>query len=453
MEAASEPHGDLMRELAIVEASYRRRHPNSERRHALALRHMPGGNTRSVLHYSPFPLAWQSGSGNRLTDIDGREYLDLLGEYSAGLYGHSNPAISAAIKRAVDDGMALGGPNRYEAPLAEAICARFPSMELVRFTNSGTEANLLALSLARIASPGRTRVMAFEGAYHGGVLDFRNGGSALNVPFDWVVGRYNDADGARALIGAHATTLAAVIVEPVLGGGCIPGTDPFLRALRDETSRHGIALVVDEVMTSRLALHGLHGALGIRPDLVTIGKYAGGGSSFGAFGGRRQFMERLDPSRPGALPHAGTFNNNVLSMAGGLAGLTEVFTPSEAVRINNLGDRLRDRLNERARRRRAPFLASGVGSLIGLHFVDDPTPLLRPPAGSAAIIEARRSIETLFHLELLEQGYHFSRRGYISLSLPTTEADCDNFTEAVDAFLGARGELLRATIDAARADD
>ena len=453
MEVISEQHTDFARALGKVEASYRRRHPNSEQRQALAARHMAGGNTRSVLYYSPFPLAWHSGRGNRLTDIDGLDYLDLLGEYSAGLYGHSNAIVNGAIKRAIDDGTVLGGPNRYEASLAEAICTRFPSMDLVRFTNSGTEANLLALSLARLAASGRRRVMVFDGAYHGGVLDFRSGGSALNIPFDWIIGRYNDLEGVRSLFAAYAETLAAVIVEPMLGGGCIPGTAPFLQLLREQTSRYGSALIFDEVMTSRLAPNGLQGAIGIEPDLTTIGKYVGGGTNFGAFGGRRQLMERFDPSRSDSLAHSGTFNNNVLTMAGGLAGLAEVFTPAEAVRLNQLGDRLRDRLNADARRRRAPFMATGVGSMLGFHFMDYTAPLLRPPTYTAAATRAQRSIETLFHLELLEQGFHFARRGYIALSLPTIEADCDGFASAVDAFFAARGDLLRATIGAANSEN
>ena len=153
---------ELDRDLGLaceeVEATYRALHPNSARRHASAARHMPGGNTRSVLHYSPFPLTWAGGAGSRLRDADGLDYLDLLGEYSAGLYGHSNPIIQSALKQAIDGGMVLGGPNLYEARLAEAIRARFPSIDLIRFTNSGTEANLLALSAVRALTRGRSRV-------------------------------------------------------------------------------------------------------------------------------------------------------------------------------------------------------------------------------------------------------------------------------------------------------
>jgi glutamate-1-semialdehyde 2,1-aminomutase len=425
--------GELAAAIAAAESSYRERHPASARAYERALEHMPGGNTRSVLYYSPFPLTWASGHGNRLTDIDGREYLDLLGEYSAGLFGHSNPIIQAALKRAIDDGLVLGGPNVYEASLAAAIRARFPSIELVRFTNSGTEANLMALSAARAVKPRRRRILVFDGAYHGGVFYFRRGSSELNAPFDWLTGEYNDVEGVRALLREHGGELAAVLVEPMLGGGCIPATPEFVTLLREECTRCDILLIFDEVMTSRLSPSGLQGALGIRPDMTTLGKYLGGGASFGAFGGRRDIMARFDPALPGAFSHPGTFNNNVLSMAAGVAGLTQVFTPAEAVRVNALGERLRARLNEMAAAREFPFQATGCGSLIGLHFCRG---LIRCAADAdRKTLEGQRAqhaAETLLHLEALNRGYYFARRGYIALSLPTTGEDCESFVGAVD---------------------
>jgi glutamate-1-semialdehyde 2,1-aminomutase len=433
--ASTLSRGGLAAALAAVEKGYAARHPNSARRHAGAASHLPGGNTRTVLHYSPFPLTWAHGEGSHLTDIDGLGYLDLLGEFSAGLYGHSNPIIQAAMIKALEDGLVLGGPNVYEARLADAICARFTSMDLVRFTNSGTEANLMALSMARALAPERTRVLVFDGAYHGGVFYFRKGYPSLNAPFDWLIAQFNDTEGTRTLLRAQGASIAAVIVEPMLGRGCIAGSAEFLRMLREECTACGALLIFDEVMTSRLSPAGLQGLLGIRPDMTTLGKYLGGGASFGAFGGRRDILQRLDPARPDAFSHAGTFNNNVLSMAGGLAGLTEVFLPAEARRINALGDRLRGKLNEVGASRGLPFQASGVGSLIGMHFCGG-------KIGNGADIAPEGAIESLFHLEMIEHGYYFARRGYISLSLPTTEAECDGFVAAVDHFLATRGALI-----------
>src|SRR5690606_2933021 len=234
----------------------------------------------------------------------------------------------------------LGGPNAYEARLAELMCDRFPAVELVRFCNSGTEANLMCLSLARAAT-GRDAIMVFNGAYHGGFLSFTSGHSRVNAPFDYVMGEYNDVDGVRRLIAEHAARLAAVIVEPMMGaGGCIPGTPEFLTMLREETQRHGVVLIFDEVMTSRLAPGGLHGALGLTPDLVSFGKYLGGGVTFGAFGGNRELMGLLDPTRKDGFMHSGTYNNNVLTMAAGVAGVEKGFTPARAGGLKGRGDRL-----------------------------------------------------------------------------------------------------------------
>ena len=197
-----------------------------------------------------------------------------------------------------------------------------------------------------------------------------------------------------------------MLVEPLQGsGGVIPGERAFLQALRDATRDHGALLIFDEVMTSRLAWGGLQEVLGITPDLTTLGKYIGGGLAFGAFGGRRDLMERFDPSRDDALVHGGTFNNAVLTMAAGAAGLTRVLTPAEIERLNNLGDRLRERLPEEAH-------ATGYGSMVGLHIDDE---------DRAALV----------HLRMLERGYSYARRGFIALSLPLTQDDVDGFADAL----------------------
>src|SRR5205814_4567415 len=178
--------------LAEAKERYASRQPQSARVYDDACKSLPGGNTRTVLFFDPFPLMFQRGAGCRLWDVDGHEYVDFLGEYTAGLYGHSHPVILEAIREALADGIVLGAPNRYEARLAEAVCTRFPAIDLVRFCNSGTAANLLALSLARAVTC-RSGVLVFAGAYHGGILLFSHGVSPLNPPFEWVVGEYNDA--------------------------------------------------------------------------------------------------------------------------------------------------------------------------------------------------------------------------------------------------------------------
>jgi glutamate-1-semialdehyde 2,1-aminomutase len=419
---------DLVSRVEAAEARYVASNPESRRLHEERARFMPGGNTRTTIHQAPFPLTIVRGEGAHLTDADGHEYVDFLGEYTAGLYGHSSAAVVDAVKRALADGFLLGAPNRYEVVLAEAICTRFPSIELVRFSNSGTEANLLALSLCRAVS-GRSRVLVFAGAYHGGILLFAHGVSPLNPPFDWLVGDYNDAAKAARLIEENAPELAAVIVEPLQGAaGVIPGDPAFLRALREATARHDVLLVFDEVMTARLSPGGMQQLLGIEPDLTTLAKFVGGGLPFGAVGGRGDLMRHFDPSRPDALQHGGTFNNDVLTMAAGAAGLTQVLTEAEIGRLNGLGDRLRDRLNRFAAERELEFCATGFGSLVGLHFT-------RGPVRSEEDVPESGELRTLLHLHVLERGYSFGRRGFVALSLPLREKDIDGFAAAVEEFL------------------
>src|ERR1700679_4153508 len=257
---------DINAALDEVKEAYVTSAPRSLARHVDATAVMPGGNTRTVLHYAPFPLAMERAAGCRLWDLDGHEFVDFLGEYTAGIFGHSHPVIRAALDRALDGGINYGASNIVEARFARAVCERF-GLERVRFTNSGTEANLLAISLARIFT-GRKRVLVFDGGYHGAVFGFAGGGSPINAPFEYVVASYNDVDATRSLIARNASDLAVVILEPMIGsGGCIAAEPAFLSMLREETQRVGALLILDEVMTSRLSPGGLQAVHGITPDL------------------------------------------------------------------------------------------------------------------------------------------------------------------------------------------
>lgn len=427
--------------LHDVAARFTAANPRSLARHQAAAHHLPGGNTRSNMFYTPFPLTIVGGAGAELTDLDGHRYIDFLGEYTAGIFGHSHPAIRAAIIAALDAGINLGGPNRWEGELAALMCARFPSLEKVRFCNSGTEANLYAISTAR-AVTGRSQVMVFEGAYHGGVFAFASP-SALNAPFPFVAAPYNDIDATHALVVRHAGELAAVVIEPMTGsGGGIAADRDFLLMLRQETDRHGIALIFDEVMTSRLSPGGLQANLGIVPDMTSFGKYLGGGLTFGAFGGSERMMRRYDPTAPDALIHSGTYNNNVLAMAAGVVALRDILTAEVLDALNARGDRLRERANAVIARHDVAMQVCGLGSINVVHFS---RARLRRPT------EVRNSpdLQALFHLEMLARGIFIARRGLSALSLPLADSDIDRFIEALDDFCGLHAGLLR---DTARAD-
>ncbi len=426
---------DIDAALNDAKEAYVTRNPRSLARYVEATAVMPGGNTRTVLHYAPFPLAMARAAGCRLWDADGAEYVDFLGEYTAGLYGHSHPVIRAAVDRALNDGISFGASNMTEARFARAVCERF-GLQRVRFTNSGTEANLLAMSVGRIFTRRKT-VLVFNGGYHGAVFGFAGGGSPINAPFDYIVAPYNDVARTEALIAQHEADLALVILEPMIGsGGCIAATPAFVAMLRAATSRIGALLIFDEVMTSRLAPGGLQSVLGVTPDLTTFGKYIGGGMSFGAFGGRAEIMDLFDPRRADALPHAGTFNNNVLTMSAGLAGLTEIYTPDTALALNARGDALRDRLNALCLAANARLQFTGIGSMLAVHTMRGPVTC---PEDAA---KADPKLKELFFFDMLAHGIWLARRGMMTLSLPIGDAECETLASAVEEFLSVRRSLL-----------
>lgn len=409
--------------LDDLREAYVHKHPESRACHERAQAWMPGGNTRSVLHFDPFPLVIASGRADMLTDVDGYEYIDCAGEFSAGLYGHSDPVIVAAVHEVLDNGLVLSGPNTAESELAKLLCRRFPSLERLRFCNSGTEANLFAL-LTAINATGRKRVLVFEDAYHGGVLTFAGGGSPMNVPFDFVTASFNDIESTRVSVKRHKDDLAAILVEPLLGAaGNIPAEAAFLAMLREEATRCGAVLIFDEVKTSRLGRAGLQGHYGIVPDMTTLGKYLGAGLSFGAFGGSKALMDRFDPRLPGALKHAGTFNNNIMSMSGGLAGLRSSFTPDAADAFLQRTEAFRATVNARLSQAGLNVCLSGIGSILSLHIG------AQPPMKVAQIHPQTMLLRQLVHLKCLERGLLLTPRGDIFLSLPMNEARLGEIAE------------------------
>ena len=438
-------NSDVQSALTEARQAYVDRNPKSFARHQDACVAMPGGNTRTTLHNSPFPLTVVRGEGCRLWDADGHEYIDVLGEYTAGIYGHSHPVIRAAIDRALNHGWNYGGRNENEGKLSQLIADRMPSIDLVRFTNSGTEGNVMALAGARVFAQrkGRTKatkVMVFHGGYHGGVLYFVSGGSPVNMPYEYVVAPYNDIEGTKALLAKHGEELFAVLLEPMQGShGCLPGDVEFLKAVREETRARGITMIFDEVMTSRLSPGGLQAKHGVIPDMTTLGKYIGGGMSFGAFGGKREIMELFDPTKPDALPHAGTFNNNALTMAAGVAGYGEVYTAEAAKELNDRGDRIRERLNEICRKSGVAFQFSGIGSMMTAHAT------ARPIKTAADIASSNQDAKELFFFDMSAAGIWIARRGFVALNIMIGEAEGDRFVAAVEEFVSARKALLQAS--------
>ena len=422
--------------VAEARAVFTRANPRSLALQGEAARHLPGGNTRTTLFHGPFPLRFVKGDGYRLTDADGHSYINFISEYTAGMFGHSHPVIRRALERALDFGINIGGHTELEAKLAAAVRERMPNMERVRFTNSGTEGNLMNVQAARHFTK-RNKILVFSGGYHGGVLYFRGGGSPINVPFDVLLAEYNDLASAEALARANASDLACILLEPMFGStGCIPAEKPFLEGLRRLATEIGALLIFDEVMTSRLHPGGLQGLHGVQPDLTTLGKYVGGGMSFGAFGGRADVMSQFDPARPDGLPHAGTFNNNVLTMSAGYAGLTELLTPEAQLALNRRGDKLRDRLNAIARQAGVALQFTGIGSMLAPHFTLDPI------RNEKDADKGDPALKELMYFDLLDRGIYIARRGMIVTNLVHDEAAYAALESAIEDFVRVRRRFL-----------
>ncbi|OQE41361.1 hypothetical protein PENCOP_c005G01250 [Penicillium coprophilum] len=426
--------------LREAETRFIELHPESQRLHKLSLDSLPGGNTRTLLHTSPFPIFMRRGKGSELWDEDGNKYYDLVGELSAGLYGHSNPTLQKVLTETVQDvGLSLGATNVYEQRYASLLCERF-GLERVRFTNSGTEANIHCLAAARKFT-GRRKIIVFRGAYHGSVLSFGSGVAENNIDqADWVLLQYNDSEGVREAFSQN-NDVAAVILEGIQGsGGFISASPEFLRTVREESEKRGALMILDEVMTSRLALGGLKETLKIRPDLITLGKYLGGGLPFGAFGGRGDIMDVFNPLTRGALAHSGTFQNNTLMLHSGYAGLSEVYTAEVVQSLNALGDGLRQRLQQLFAG--SKLCVTGQGSLMCVHITK--TRLRAEQITCQDDVTAIEAVDLkqLFWLELVNAGFWVQKRGTITLNIAMSTTALDAFVEAVEEFCKKHRSLI-----------
>lgn len=433
--------------LGEAVANFTRKHAASKKSHDEACLYMPGGNTRTTLSTSPFPFTIASARSCYITTIDGYDYVDFLGEFTAGIYGHNHPAIRQAIEKALEGGWNFGAHSKVEQELAKAICTRFPAMEMVRFVNSGTEANMIALATALAASPvNAKKILIFEKSYHGSTVTGRvpNGKPTINLPHDFIIGQYNDIPGTKALIASLPPhTLAAILVEPMLGsGGCYVASYEFLKLLRDMATQHRAMLIFDEVMTSRLSYNGLGETFGIKPDLMTIGKYLGGGMTFGGFGGRGDIMALYDP-RKGQLEHPGTFNNNVFTMHAGVAG-ARLLTSERLAALNQLGNEMKGKVEAVLEKHGIMQLGTVPMTPVVDEMLHESSYPLRPPklfikgVGSIMCIHFagpdRDLLQGLFYHHMLEQGIFMAQRGFIALSLEITEEHVEQFVMAVDSF-------------------
>jgi glutamate-1-semialdehyde 2,1-aminomutase len=353
-----------------------------------ACQYIPGGVNSPVRAFRGVggePIFFRRAQGARVFSADGREFLDYVGSWGPMIAGHAHPAVIAAVQRVAVDGLSFGAPTELETQLARKVVETMPSIEMVRFVSSGTEATMSAIRLAR-GFTGRETIVKFEGCYHGHsdslLIKAGSGALTLGVPSSPGVPRdlakhtvtlaYNDAAAVRDALRRIGDEVACVIVEPVAGNmNCVPPAPGFLETLRAECDRCGALLILDEVMTGfRVALGGAQALYGVRPDLTTLGKIIGGGMPVGAFGGRRDVMERLAPLGP--VYQAGTLSGNPVSMAAGLATLDLVSAPGFHAHLAATTARLVDGLAAAARRAGVPFATNHVCGMFGMFFTDEP---------------------------------------------------------------------------------
>jgi glutamate-1-semialdehyde 2,1-aminomutase len=412
---------------ASLVTEYLARTPRSAATFERATRALPGGSTRTTIFSAPYPPYMARGVGIRTWDLDGNEYRDFLGNYTSLILGHAHPDVVAAVEAQVRRGSAFAAPTETEIELAEEIRSRLPSIDRIRFTNSGTEATMFAIRAAR-AFTGRELIAKFEGAYHGthdtvlaGSPGVPRATSDLVLELPWA-----DRDGVERGIGGRERELAAIIIEPVQGAGGVRAAPvEFLRYLRDLTERIGALLIFDEVIAFRVGPNGAQGRLGgVRPDLTTLGKIIGGGYPSGGFGGRAEVMDQFDARRAGALVHGGTFNGNPVAAAAGLATLRHL-TPDRYAELERLGDRLRVSLNEAFQREGLDARADGVASIFQVF------------PGSSLVAPEEMTPQSALFVGLLIDGFHLAPRGMGALSTPTTDADIDDLVAAVTARIGS----------------
>jgi glutamate-1-semialdehyde 2,1-aminomutase len=413
--------------VSTVEDVYRRRTPRSAELWAQACRSLPGGNSRQAAYWAPYPLTIDRARGARLTDADGNEYLDLLYNYTSMVHGYAYPPILDAVDLTRGTGWAAN--NVAMIDLAELIVERVASIERIRFTNSGTEAGLLALTIAREIT-GRHQVLMARGGYHGSLPEFESGTLGKPGPAT-LLADYGDLASFERELAERGRDVAAVFVEPVQGaGGIVRGTPEFLRGLSEAAHRAGALFVLDEVITFRLATGGLQAELGLDPDLTMLGKIIGGGFPVGAVGGKREHLDVFEPERMRAL-HSGTYNANPVTMAAGVVSVREL-TAERIARMHGLAERLERGLLGAAERAGVPAKIRRVGSLLAIHVAGPSAPA--SPAATAAAA-APDPTPARFHLAALNHGLMFAPRGMMALATVLDEAAIDEAVERAGAAM------------------
>ncbi|HQY30064.1 MAG TPA: aspartate aminotransferase family protein [Thermomicrobiales bacterium] len=422
---------------AALVAEFEAATPRSKAAAERARKVMPGGETRTVTFHAPYPLTGDHGSGCQFADLDGRSYYDLISNYTSLLHGHNHPVITAAVIEQLSKGTTFATALEAQVVLGEILTERVQSMDMVRYTNSGTEATMNAVRAVR-AFTGRELIVKMEGGYHGSFDDFEVSvhpdlafagpveaptptidarGVVAGTVDTVLVAPFNNVDVLTRIMAEQGDQVAGIIIEPVMGSAGTIAADPeFLVAAQDLAHKYGALFIADEVMTFRLGYGGMQEVYGIAPDLTTFAKIIGGGFPVGAFGGRREVMSIFDARGANPVFQSGTFNGNAVTMVAGAKAM-ELFSREEVARLNGLGDQLRTGLMEQMAAHHIPGTVTGYGSMVGVHLVEGDIRNYRDGA------VANQTLKRAIHLALLLEGVFAAPRLMMCTSTPMTEAD------------------------------
>ena len=417
--------------------------PVSQGKQAEAQKYLPGGSSRGTAFFDPYPHFIERGEGHYIYDADGNRLLDFMINATSLILGHAHPDVTAAIQEQAARGTAFTGPTDQQVRLAKILTERVPSLDLVRFTNSGTEGTMMAIRAAR-AYTGRQKIAKFEGGYHGAheyvsvsvrppaeKLDpsgptpiAEHPGLPDSILEQVIVLPYNDLDWCERVLRENASEVACLIMEPVVSSfGYLPGDIEFLKGLRDLTTELGIVLIFDEVQSFRIGPGGAQETLGVVPDMTSFGKIIGGGTPVGAFGGRADIMELFDPTSGAAIPHAGTFNANPVTMAAGEVVMKHL-TPEVYDRMNALGGELRAKLSAVFDEFEVPAQVTGIGSLFGIHFTSEQIRDYR------SVVRADGTMRRALFTGLLNEGVLLQTGTAGAMNSLTETADIDTLVDA-----------------------
>jgi glutamate-1-semialdehyde 2,1-aminomutase len=427
-----------------IEAIYRQKSPKSAEVIKEASKYVPDGDMRISIWFEPYPTVMARGDGCHLYDVDGNDYLDFSNNWTSMILGNNHPRVVAAISRQAPLGSAMAAPHELVFEWAKILCERIPSVERVRFCTSGTEALMFAVRAAR-AFTGRDKILKMEGNYHGSydIMEMQVGwrrlppGIPKSVEQDVLVTPFNDKEAAEKIIKENRADLAAVVVEGIMGAaGMIPPEDDYLKHLKKVAAENDVLLIVDEVISFRLATGGAQQIFDVKPDLTALGKTIGGGMPVGAFGGREDVMAVYSPRHKHPAHHAGTFVATPIAVAAGIAGLKEM-TADSLDRINSLGWSMREKLQGVLDDLKIKIQIKGYGSLQQIHFTSEPV-----FDAQTAFFTQDRDLLRLFHLSLMNKGIFIPNRGFFAISTPMTEAEIDKAVEATAEVLSELKPLM-----------